>query len=267
MTAGAAVSMPIVQVRDVRREFHQSGMVRVALDGVSFDLAHGTTLAVVGESGAGKSTLGRLIAGLDHPTSGTILVDGQPPRITAGAPSAVQMIFQDPRDALNPYLSVGASVREPLLRLGRDEQQRRMRELLERVGLDPRRAGDRPSGFSGGQQQRIVIARALAASPKLLVCDEPTSSLDVSVQAQLVNLLLELQASLGFASLLVTHDLSVVRALADEVLVLRRGVAVEHTPAAQFFEEPRHEYSRSLLRAVALQALSRHEWYESRSKA
>jgi ABC-type glutathione transport system ATPase component len=251
----------VLSGRSVGRVFRRRGVSRVALVDVSFDLAPGRTLAVVGESGAGKTTLSRLVAGLDRPTSGSILVEGSPPRLRGGVPSPVQMVFQDPKEALNPFLSVGRSVGEPLRGLPAAERQARVAESLERVGLDPRRARQRPAAFSGGQQQRIVIARALAASPKILVCDEPTSALDVSVQAQIINLLLELQSSLGFACVLVTHDLSVVRVLADDVLVLRNGHVVEYADAESFFEQPRHEYSQSLLGAVSRQALTRHEWY------
>jgi ABC-type glutathione transport system ATPase component len=252
---------PVLSARGLGRVFRRRGVERVALTDVSFDVAPGRTLAVVGESGAGKTTLSRLVCGLDRPTSGSILVEGSAPRLRGGVPSPVQMVFQDPKDALNPFLSIGTSVGEPLRRLSRAERRLRVGEVLEHVGLDPRRAGQRPSSFSGGQQQRIVIARALAASPKILVCDEPTSALDVSVQAQIINLLLELQRTLGFACVLVTHDLSVVRVLADEVLVLRGGRVVEHSDAATFFAQPSHEYSHSLLGAVSLQALTRHEWY------
>ena len=170
----------------------------------------------------------------------------------------VQMVFQDPKEALNPFLSIGRSIGEPLRHLPRPQRKARTGNLLEHVGLDPARAGERPSAFSGGQLQRVVIARALASSPKILVCDEPTSALDVSVQAQIVNLLLDLQQELGFACILVTHDLSVVRVLADEILVLRRGELVEYRPAEDFFREPSHDYSTSLLNAVAQQSLTRH---------
>ena len=169
----------------------------------------------------------------------------------------VQMVFQDPKEALNPFLSIGRSIGEPLRRIPRSDRNTRVGKLLEHVGLDPARAGERPSAFSGGQLQRVVIARALAASPKILVCDEPTSALDVSVQAQILNLILELQQELGFACILVTHDLSVVRVLADEILVLRHGELVEHCPAGDFFREPSHAYSTSLLNAVAQQSLTR----------
>ena len=170
----------------------------------------------------------------------------------------VQMVFQDPKEALNPFLSIGRSIGEPLRKIRRKDRNTRVAALLEHVGLDPARAGQRPSAFSGGQLQRVVIARALAASPKILVCDEPTSALDVSVQAQILNLILELQRELGFACILVTHDLSVVRVLADEILVLRNGELVEHCSTSDFFREPSHDYSTSLLDAVAQQSLTRH---------
>lgn len=267
MSSATSLIVPALSVRRIGRVFQRHGVSRLALVDISFDLLPNKTLAIVGESGAGKSTLARLIAGLDRPTSGSILVDGRPLRLQSGVPSPIQMVFQDPRDALNPFLSVGRSIGEPLRKLPREERRQRVAELLRRVGLDPLRAGQRPSAFSGGQQQRIGIARALAASPKVLICDEPTSALDVSVQAQIINLLMELQAALGFACVLVTHDLGVVRVLADEVAVLLRGVLVEHTSSDKFFMAPEHEYSSSLLNAVLRQALNKHEWYRSTSRS
>jgi ABC-type dipeptide/oligopeptide/nickel transport system ATPase subunit len=246
-------------VRDVGRVYRHRARERVALSGVSFELALRQTVAVVGESGAGKSTLARLVAGLDRPTSGEILVGGSPPRLRGGTVSPVQMVFQDPKEALNPFLPIGRSIEEPLKHVPRAERRRRVGELLAHVGLDPKRARERPAAFSGGQLQRVVIARALAARPRILVCDEPTSALDVSVQAQIINLLMELQGELGFGCILVTHDLAVVRILANDVLVLRRGVVVEHAPADRFFAGPAEEYSRSLLAAVSRQALTRHD--------
>jgi ABC-type dipeptide/oligopeptide/nickel transport system ATPase subunit len=169
------------------------------------------------------------------------------------------MVFQDPREALNPFRSIGQSVGEPLRQLSEVDCRHRVATLLSHMGLDPTRAAERPSAFSGGQLQRVVIARALAPSPQVLLCDEPTSSLDVSVQAQIVNLLLQLQQEHGFACVLVTHDLTVARVLADDVLVLRRGVVVEHSPSSRFFTEPAEDYSRGLLDAVARQSLARRE--------
>ncbi|HZV72189.1 MAG TPA: ATP-binding cassette domain-containing protein [Conexibacter sp.] len=230
---------------------------REVLRDVGFTLEAGRTLAVVGESGAGKSTLSRLVAGLELPTSGRVRVAGVAPTVRYGAVSPVQMVFQHPTEALNRFLSVGASVAEGLRRLPRRERAAYVAALLEQVGIDPSRARERPKTFSGGQLQRIVTARALAAEPKLLLCDEPTSALDVSVQAQIVNLLLALQERNGFACLLVTHDLGVARVLADDVLVLRDGEMVELAPADDFFAGPSTPYAQELLRTTAEQMLVR----------
>ena len=248
---------PILVVEDLTRTYVKRGVRRPALDGVSFSLERGRTIAVVGESGAGKSTLARLVAGLERPDRGAVRVHGAPPRVRSGAASPVQMVFQHPVEALNRFVSVGSSIAEPIHGVGKQEKRRRVAELLEQVGLDPGRAGEKPARFSGGQLQRIVMARALAAEPEVLLCDEPTSALDVSVQAQIVNLLLALQQSTRFACLLITHDLGVAQVLADDVLVLLHGKPVELTPADEFFEQPREEYSRGLLLATKGQALVR----------
>lgn len=250
-------TQPVLVVEHVSKDFHRRGVAHRVLNDVSCTLLMGRTLAVVGESGAGKTTLARAIAGLERPTLGSILVDARPPVARGGVVSPVQMVFQQPGESLNPYVSVGASVAEPLHHVSAAERRRRVSELLVRVGINPDHAHRRPRAFSGGQLQRIGLARALAAAPKLLLCDEPTSALDVSVQAQMVNLLLDLQASLGFACVLVTHDLSLVRVLADDVLVLRDGVAVEQSDAASFFRGPTNEYARGLLEANRLQTLRR----------
>jgi peptide/nickel transport system ATP-binding protein len=221
-----------------------------ALDGVTFELRAGQTLAVVGESGAGKSTLVKLVAGLEQPAAGTVEVNGSPPRLRAGTVSPVQVVFQNPIEALNPYASVGRSIAEPLRDLSREQRRQRVAELLDDVGLEPARAGSRPSAFSGGQLQRVVLARALAADPAVLICDEATSALDVSVQAQIANLIMKLQGTKGFACLLVTHDLGLAHVLADSVLVLRNGEPVELAPASRFFAGPRTTYARSLLAAT-----------------
>jgi ABC-type glutathione transport system ATPase component len=248
---------PVLVVERVSKEFSRRGVARRVVRDVSCVLPKGRTLAVVGESGAGKTTLARMIAGLERPTEGRVLVNSQPPVARGGVVSVVQMVFQQPAESLNPYVSVGASVAESMHHVAAAERRRRVSDLLLRVGISPDHAHRRPRAFSGGQLQRIVLARALAATPQLLICDEPTSALDVSVQAQIVNLLLDLQSSLGFACVLVTHDLSLVRVLADDVLVLRDGYAVEQSDAATFFAGPTNEYARGLLEANRLQTLRR----------
>jgi ABC-type dipeptide/oligopeptide/nickel transport system ATPase subunit len=243
--------MTLVVADRLSRTFQRRAALVHAVWEVSFALEAGCTLAVVGESGAGKSTLGRLVAGFDRPTGGTILVDGAPPELRYGRVSPVQMVFQQPKMALNPILPVRQSVEEPLRALSRAERERRSTAMLAAVGIDPTRGGMRPAHFSGGQLQRIVIARALVARPKLLICDEPTSALDVSVQAQILNLLLQLQAEFGFACILVTHDLTVVRVLADDVLVLRDGESEEYGRADAFFVTPASQYAARLLANAA----------------
>ncbi|MGI6877084.1 ABC transporter ATP-binding protein [Amycolatopsis sp. 3B14] len=214
-----------IHVNALSKDFrNRKGVVRHALDSVEFTVAPGRTTAVIGESGAGKSTLIRCVAGLEKPTSGAVMVGGV--EVTAprhGTTSPVQMVFQNPTDALNPVRSVGWSIGEPLRKLGRRARRARVAELMTSVGIDPARYKDRPKAFSGGQLQRIVIARALVSSPDVLLCDEPTSALDVSVQAQIINLLLDLQEKHHFACIVVTHDLAVARALAEDVVVLRHG--------------------------------------------
>jgi len=249
MMAAANDQVPLLEVEGLRREFGRGSTRYVAVQEVSFRLDAGQTLAVVGESGAGKSTLARMLAGLQVPTAGSIHVEGRELRLRPGSVSPIQMVFQDPRDALSRHLSVATSVGEALRRRPRRERAERVAELLARVGIDAKRASERPRGFSGGQLQRIVLARALAADPRVLLCDEPTSALDVSVQAQIVNLLLDLQAESGFACVLVTHDLGIARTMADELMVLRNGVVEEHGPAAEFFAGPRSAYGRDLLAA------------------
>ncbi|GAB3588584.1 hypothetical protein GCM10027445_69750 [Amycolatopsis endophytica] len=227
-------------------------MVRHALDSVEFAVKRGMTTAVIGESGAGKSTLIRCVAGLEKPTRGSVAINGRqvaPPR--HGNTSPVQMVFQNPADALNPVRSVGWSISEPLRKLRRRERRVRVAELMASVGIDPARRKDRPRAFSGGQLQRIVIARALASSPEVLLCDEPTSALDVSVQAQIVNLLLELQEEHLFACIVVTHDLAVARALADDVIVLRHGKMLFSGPLDVVIEDSQEldPYVRQLVRS------------------
>ncbi len=217
-----------------------------AVDGVDFRIARGETLALVGESGCGKSTVAKLVTGLIRPTEGSIAFMGDPRR--------VQMIFQDPYASLNPRWRVADIVAEPIRTLDRarpaPEVVRRVDELLETVGLSPRDGRKFPHEFSGGQRQRISIARALAGDPEFLVCDEPTSALDVSVQAQILNLMKRLQKEFGLTYLFISHDLSVVRHMADVIAVMYLGRIVEMAPKAALFENPSHPYTRLLLDTI-----------------
>jgi peptide/nickel transport system ATP-binding protein len=235
-----------------------AGWVR-AVDGVSLRLEEGRTLALVGESGCGKTTVGRAILQLTPPTAGEMTFDGAPLRFhdraaVRGMRRAVQMVFQDPFASLNPRLCIGDILEEGMVSLGvgGDTETRRhtVDDLLTRVGLLPEMRWRYPHEFSGGQRQRIAIARALAVSPRVVICDEPTSALDVSVQAQLLNLMCELQRERGLAYLFITHNLAVVRYMADEVAVMYLGRIVEQGPAAQVLEVPVHPYTRMLLAAV-----------------
>jgi dipeptide transport system ATP-binding protein len=226
-----------------------------AVRGVSFDIATGQTLAVVGESGSGKSTLGRMVGLVERPTEGTLLLDGidaiePPPGEIRRLRRLVQFVFQNPFASLNPRKKVGAILREPLIintGLGRAEQHAKARQMMARVGLRPEHYDRYPHMFSGGQRQRIAIARALMLEPNLVVADEPVSALDVSIQAQVLNLLADLQRDMNVAYLFISHDLSVVRHIAHDVLVLYLGTAVEQGPKASIFERPLHPYTQALL--------------------
>jgi dipeptide transport system ATP-binding protein len=237
--------------------FARKGVVR-AVDGVSFTLREGETLAVVGESGCGKSTLARLATLLEPPTDGELLIDGKP---IAGAGAAerrrlrlsVQMVFQNPYGSLNPRKTVGQILAEPLAINRRGDRRARdaaVRDMMDRVGLRQDQHGRYPHMFSGGQRQRIAIARALMLQPRVVVADEPVSSLDVSIQAQVLNLLMDLQDEFRLAYLFISHDLSVVRLIARDVLVMYCGRTVELGPKQAIFETPRHPYTRVLLAAT-----------------
>jgi dipeptide transport system ATP-binding protein len=239
----------------VSQGFLKPKAVARALDGVSFILQAGRTLAVVGESGCGKSTLARQVTMIEPPTSGQLLIDGVD---IAGADRAmkkqvrplVQMVFQNPYASLNPRKKVGAMLEEPLIintPLTAAERAERGRAMLARVGLRPEHYNRYPHMFSGGQRQRIAIARALMLDPKVIVADEPVSALDVSIQAQVLNLLMDLQRDTGVAYLFISHNLTVVELLADEVLVMYLGKAVEHGPKPAIFSRPLHPYTRALL--------------------
>jgi oligopeptide transport system ATP-binding protein len=255
----------LVEVRDLKKYFPIRGgfLSRVraqlrAVDGVSFWVRRGETLGLVGESGSGKSTTGRAILRLIEPTDGTIRFDGEDVRAMdhealRGLRRRAQIIFQDPFASLNPRMTVGDAIREVLKvhRLARGEAaDRRVRQLMDLVGLLPAYANRYPHEFSGGQRQRVGVARALSVEPDFIVCDEPVSALDVSVQAQVVNLLEELQERLGLAYLFIAHDLSVIEHVSDRVAVMYLGRIVELADAPALVAEPRHPYTRALLSAV-----------------
>jgi oligopeptide/dipeptide ABC transporter ATP-binding protein len=235
----------------------QVGAVK-AVDGVSLHIGPGETLGLVGESGCGKSTLGKAVVRLLKPTSGSIGFNGT--NITRMSQRALrplrrdfQMIFQDPVESLDPRMSVRSIIEEPLLihRIGsRSDRVRMVNELLDRVGLPSSAAERYPFEFSGGQRQRIGIARALALKPKLIVCDEPVSALDVSIQSQILNLLVELQRELGLSYLFIAHDLSVVKHVSDRVAVMYLGKIVELAPSESIYRDPRHAYTKALLSAI-----------------
>ncbi|SHH98705.1 dipeptide ABC transporter ATP-binding protein [Streptomyces sp. 3214.6] len=247
---GAVVAEVVLEASGLRREFGRGKRAFAAVDGVSLTVRRGETLGVVGESGSGKTTLGRMLVGLLEPTAGEVRYEG---RVSSGVNPTVQMVFQDPVSSLNPRRSVGESIADPLRARGeRDDARirRRVRELLERVGLEAEHYDRYPHEFSGGQRQRVGIARALAADPHVIVCDEPVSALDVTTQAQVVALLGELQRELGLALVFVAHDLAVVRQVSDRVAVMRHGRVVEEGPADEVYESPRDPYTKQLLAAV-----------------
>ena len=229
-----------------------------AVKDVSFFINRGETLGLVGESGSGKSTTGRCIIRLIRPTAGTIMLDGVDVQSLKGRDlknfrKEVQIVFQDPQASLNPRMTIGELVREPLVihRIGNKEEQiDRVRELLATVGLNPEHINRYPHEFSGGQRQRIGIARALALDPKLIICDEPVSALDVSIQAQVLNLLKELQDERGLTYLFIAHDLGVVQHVSDRVAVMYLGSLVEHGDVSSLYGRPHHPYTQSLLSAI-----------------
>jgi peptide/nickel transport system ATP-binding protein len=259
------MSAPLLEVDNLTKDYvlprerllQAPGKVH-ALNGVSFTIQAGRSLGIVGESGSGKSTLARLVMALDHPTSGQVRMLGRdlhalPREQLRGARRDFQMVFQDPYGSLDPRQPVERIVAEPLSAQGgmaRDEQHQRASEALQAVGLRASDLRKYPHEFSGGQRQRIAIARALITRPRLIVADEPVSALDVSVQAQVLNLMLDLQAEFGITYMLISHDLAVVHHLCDDVAVLWQGRIVEQGPPEQLFTAAQHPYTRTLLAAV-----------------
>ncbi|WP_274627398.1 ABC transporter ATP-binding protein [Arvimicrobium flavum] len=264
----SASQRPLVSIRDLRKVFPIRGgpFRRIqrhlhAVDGVSFDIAEGETLGLVGESGCGKSTLARCVARLAEPSDGSVVFAGEDithrtMREMRPLRRRIQLIFQDPMASLNPRKKVGSILRDALRIQGvagsRQEERARVSALLEQVGLSPAYADRLPRELSGGQRQRIGIARALALEPGLIVADEPVSALDVSVQAQILNLMKDLQEQLGLTILFISHDLGVIRHVSDRIGVMYLGKLVELAPANAFYEAPLHPYSRALLAAVPL---------------
>jgi len=258
----------ILEVRDLVKHFEVGGGlfggppgVVKAVDGVSFGIRRGETLGLVGESGCGKTTTGRCILQLERPTSGQVIFEGRDLTKLGqvelrAVRRRVQVIFQDPYSSLNPRMTVGQIITEPLGVHGivpeRRAREARMKSLLDRAGLLPAMALRYPHELSGGQRQRVGIARALAMEPSLIVCDEPVSALDVSIQAQIINLLEELQAEFGLTYLFVAHDLSVVRHISDRVAVMYLGKIVEITDRKSLYDNPQHPYTKALLSAVPI---------------
>lgn len=259
--------MSLLEVRDLTKSF-SSGRDWLgrrtkwshAVKGVSFDLERGECLAVVGESGAGKSTVGRMVLRLIRPDSGSVIFDGvdvlaTKPKQLRVLRQRMQMIFQDPYSSLDPRMTIKDAVAEPLLvhtDKDRATREREAAELLDRVGIGSRYLGRYPAELSGGQLQRVAIARALTMKPSLIVCDEPVAALDVSVRAQVLNLLLDLKEELGLAYLFVCHDLALVEVIADRVMVMASGEVVEADTTEQIFGNPRQEYTKKLLAAIPL---------------
>ncbi|MBU1337252.1 MAG: dipeptide ABC transporter ATP-binding protein [Alphaproteobacteria bacterium] len=257
------MTTPVLEVRNLKRDYITAGglfrpaKVVHAVKGVNFKLQKGKTLAVVGESGCGKSTLARMITLIDQQTSGEILIDGETVDASHGVTrkmrQKVQIVFQNPYGSLNPRQKIGEVLAEPLLLntdMSNDERRQKAMQMLLKVGLGPEHFNRYPHMFSGGQRQRIAIARALMLNPSFLVLDEPVSALDLSVQAQILNLLKDLQDEFGLTYVFISHDLSVVRYIADEVMVMYFGDVVEHGTRDEVFGNPQHDYTRTLFAAT-----------------
>lgn len=254
----------LIEVRDLKKYFKTTSGELHAVDGVSFDIQAGQTLGVVGESGCGKSTLGRVLLGLLDATDGAVLYNGRDITRAKGEERfalrrEMQMIFQDPFSSLNPRMTVSQIIGEPLqiykVCSSRAELSERVAEVMELVGLAPRLADSYPHELDGGRRQRIGIGRALALGPKFVVCDEPVSALDVSIQAQILNLMQDLQQSQNLTYMFITHDLSVVKHVSDHILVMYLGCMVEKCPAKQLFHRQFHPYTKGLISAIPIPSI------------
>lgn len=262
----------LLEIKDLKKYYKVKNGMLCAVDGVSLSIEKGKTLGVVGESGCGKSTLGRTVIRLEEATGGEIFFDGKDihkctRRESREIRRQMQMIFQDPYSSLNPRMSVQELIAEPMLvnRIcsSRAETYRKVAQLMDTVGLAQRLSGAYPHELDGGRRQRIGVARALSLEPRFIVCDEPVSALDVSIQAQILNLLMDLQSDLGLTYMFITHDLSVVRHISDEIAVMYLGKCVERCESKRLFREPLHPYTKALLSAIPVpKAGMRHKYME-----
>jgi len=258
----APTQQPLLEVRGLSKSFTSRGAggkkTTRAVDEISFEIMPGETFGLVGESGCGKSTTGRCLLRLIEPDSGSVLYEGRdlismPPRELHTIRRQIQMVFQDPFSSLNPRRRIGAILEEALqiqFQLGRKERHARVMSILDKVGFSEEYYYRFPHEMSGGQRQRIGVARALIVGPKLIICDEPVSALDVSIQSQILNMLHDLQAELGLSYLFISHDLSVVRHISDRIAVMKDGRIVEQGPTDEIFANPQHPYTRQLLNAI-----------------
>ncbi len=256
---------PLIELQDVKKYFDiKKGVKLHAVDGVTITINEGETLGVVGESGCGKSTLGRTVLKIHEPTGGRILFDGEDITNYKGKQvkkirQDMQMIFQDPYSSLNPRMSVQELIAEPLLInkvcKNKEEVYNRVADLMDTVGLAERLSGAYPHELDGGRRQRIGVARALALNPRFIVCDEPVSALDVSIQAQILNLLMDLQDERNLTYMFITHDLSVVRHISDQIAVMYLGQCVEMAPSKELFKNPIHPYTKALLSAIPVPSI------------
>ena len=247
-----------VEVKNLKKYFDTPAGRLHAVDDISLKIEKGTTMGVVGESGCGKSTLGRTIVHLQDSTEGQIFLNGEDITHVQGKQlkrlhEKMQIIFQDPYSSLNPRMTIGETIQEPLMlskRFSKADLEKEVTKLMDKAGIEARLRNAYPHELDGGRRQRVGIARALALDPEFIVCDEPVSALDVSIQAQILNLLMDLQDELGLTYLFITHDLSVVRHISNEIMVMYLGQCIERGPSAEIFERPLHPYTRALLNAI-----------------